>query len=285
MNEISFEKMHGAGNDYVYVNGYKYNFDWSKLSESISDRHFGIGSDGLIIAMPSKIADIKMQMFNSDGSEGRMCGNGIRCLVAFAIKNKLINKHQNQISVETLSGIKKVEPIWENNVMVAAKVAMGSPQFSPKSIPILLENMTGVSNYPLEINGNILNISCVSIGNPHCVVFTNEDSKEFDISTYGPLVETHNLFPEKVNFEIASIKSRDYVAVDVWERGSGITMACGTGACAVTAIGIKQQLLDTKVTVRLPGGELNVSWTGRDEDEIILEGPVETIFSGIYNFV
>ena len=285
MNEISFEKMHGAGNDYIYVNGYNYNFDWSNLSESISDRHFGIGSDGLIIAMPSKIADIKMQMFNSDGSEGRMCGNGIRCLVAFAIKNNLINKNQKQISVETLSGIKKVEPIWENNVMVAAKVAMGIPQFSPQSIPALLENTIDISNYPLEINQNILNISCVSIGNPHCVVFTKEDSLKIDISTHGPLVETHNIFPERVNFEVATIRSRKYVEVDVWERGSGITMACGTGACAVTAIGIKQKLLDTQVTVRLPGGELKVSWTGRGEDEMILEGPVETICTGIFNFV
>jgi len=284
MNEFSFEKMHGAGNDYIFINGYNLTFDWPKLSIAISDRHFGIGSDGLIVAMPSQTADIKMQMFNADGSEGRMCGNGIRCLVAFAIKNNLINKDKKQIAVETLSGIKRVEPIWENNMIVGAKVAMGFPQFSPQSIPVLLENKTDITNYPLHINGNILNISCVSIGNPHCVVFTNQNSHKINVSTYGPLVENHNIFPEKVNFEVATIESRDYIEVGVWERGSGITLACGTGACAVTAIGIKQKLLDTQVTVRLPGGELKVSWTGRGEDEMILEGPVETICTGTYNF-
>ena len=276
---MKFTKMHGAGNDYVYVNGYDQTLDWPDISEKISDRHKGIGADGLIVAAPSTIADLKMRMFNADGSEGEMCGNGIRCLVAFAISEGLVGSNVNVISVETAAGVLDVHPSFGNNGMDGATVEMGEPILKPSVIPVqLTDECFPVMDYPVEVNGSKFFMTFVSMGNPHAITFLEEDVSSFPLEEIGPLVENHKIFPNKVNFEIVNVVSETHLKVRVWERGSGITMACGTGACAVFVAAHLKGLVGDRVNIELPGGVLGISWSG--EGSILMEGPVEEVFRG-----
>lgn len=271
--------MHGAGNDYVYVDATKIDRDWPKLSIAMSDRHLGIGSDGLILAQTSDRADIKMSMFNADGSQGEMCGNGIRCLVTFAIEKGIISTNSDSpVSVETLAGTLEVTPISNNDRIERARVSMGEPILKPADVPVNLTDPVVAINYPLKIDDDIFNITCVSMGNPHAVAFIDEDVDDVALDYIGPKVEHNNLFPNRVNFEIVNIIDRKTLKVRVWERGSGLTMACGTGACAVAVAARLQELVGDDVTIQLPGGDLVVSWPG--DGNVILEGPVETVFEG-----
>ena len=276
---MKFTKMHGAGNDYVYVNGYVQSLDWPVISEKISDRHKGIGADGLIVAASSKIADLKMRMFNADGSEGEMCGNGIRCLVAFAMSEGLVDSNANVISVETGAGVLDVRPTFGNSGMNGAIVDMGEPILRPSVIPVdLTDESFPVVDYPLDVNGRKFLMTFVSMGNPHAVSFIEEDVSSFPLEDIGPVVENHKMFPNKVNFEVVNVVSETHLKVRVWERGSGITMACGTGACAVVVAAHMKGLVGDQVNIELPGGMLGINWSGKGS--ILMEGPVEEVYSG-----
>ena len=281
---MNFTKMHGAANDYVFIDGRDINEDWNQLAIKISDRNRGIGSDGLILALNSNDSDVKMRMFNADGSEGDMCGNGIRCFAAFAIKTGFVEKDKNPILIETKSGIKPVTPIIKENVISGAKVNMGKPIFKPELIPTKIDSkLTKIIDYPLFVADKQFNINCVSMGNPHAVSFISEPVDSFDLVKYGPLIENHRFFPNRINFEIVNIVNRSYVKTRVWERGSGITMACGTGACAIVCAGINSGILDNRVEVELPGGILNIEWGGDSDEDVIMTGPVTEVFEGTWS--
>ena len=276
---MEFTKMHGAGNDYVYMNASNLSEDWSQIAVNVSDRHKGIGSDGLILAMPSEIADIKMRMFNSDGSEGEMCGNGIRCLVGFAIDQNLIPPNQKTVLVETGAGVLSVTPIRTNNVMTGATVSMGLPILEPTQIPVEIDSSSfPVLEHKLNIGYEQMKLSFVSMGNPHAISFIDEDIDKYPLTEIGPLVENHEIFPNKINFEIVNIIDRSHLKVRVWERGSGITLACGTGACAVAVAAKLKGIIDDSCTISLPGGDLQISWV--DNNEVLMTGPIEKVFSG-----
>ena len=275
---MRFTKMHGAGNDYVYVDAREQDRDWPALSVAMSDRHFGVGSDGLILARDSERADMRMTMFNADGSEGEMCGNGIRCLVAFALKRGIVPMDRSTVIVETLRGDLPVTPFWSDGVVTRATVGMGEPIWKAGEIPVELPGYETVSDYPLEVDGHRFEISCVSMGNPHAVAFLETPVDDVPLERVGPLVEHHPMFPKRVNFEIANILDSGHVKARVWERGSGQTMACGTGACAVAAVGRRKGSVTEEAKISLPGGDLIVRWPG--QGQLILEGPVQEIFEG-----
>ena len=280
---MKFTKMHGAGNDYVYVDARSENRDWNELSRQMSDRHFGVGSDGLILIKDSDVADLKMSMFNADGSEAEMCGNGIRCFVKYVVDRGIVSDSSTSVSVETLAGIRRVAPIAENGEVVAARVSMGNPILTPTDVPVKLESAGEYGSgpllgYPFQMDGHDLPLSFVSMGNPHAVTFIDTPVAEFPLHTVGPKMEHHSIFPNRVNFEIVNIDSLDHLTARVWERGSGETMACGTGACGIAVASILGGHTGNAVDITLPGGTLTVNWDG--EGEVFLEGPAQEVFSG-----
>lgn len=276
---MKFTKMQGLGNDYVYVNGFVEKLE--KASETaikVSDRHFGIGSDGLILINPSKVADFEMEMYNADGSRGEMCGNGIRCVAKYVYDYGLTDK--TSISVETLGGIKYLELTIEDEKAVQIKVDMGKPILNPKEIPILAEGDT-IINAPVLVEGKEYLMTGVSMGNPHTVIFM-DDIDNLEIEKIGPKFEKHERFPNRINTEFVKIIDRQNVQMRVWERGSGETLACGTGACAVAVACILNGLTEDKVTVKLLGGDLLIEWD-RDKDTVYMTGPAEVVFDGEWN--
>ena len=282
---MEFTKMHGAGNDYVYVDARTLpERDWRALSRAISDRHFGVGGDGLILIMDSDVADLKMRMFNADGSEGAMCGNGIRCFAKYAIERGIVSGAA-QVTVDTMSGVRTIVPHYANGVVNGARVSMGAPRFAPSEIPVALDpaisNREGpIINYAIHPGDFRLFLTFVSMGNPHAVTFIDQPIEEFPLHNIGPLVERHPIFPDRVNFEIVNLRDDGQLDARVWERGSGETMACGTGACAV---GVASRLLGhtgDRVAVNLPGGTLHIEWNGAGE--VYLEGPAAEVFSGVW---
>ena len=270
--------MHGAGNDYVYIDARDGHRDWQKLAVAMSDRHIGVGSDGVILALPSERAHLRMRMFNADGSEGEMCGNGIRCLVGFALTRGIVSIGTSPVAVETLAGDLQVTPVWDDGRVVRATAEMGEPRLAVPDIPVDAPGHEMLMDYPLRIDDHTFNISCVSMGNPHAVAFLDTPVAEVPLHELGPLVEHHPMFPKRVNFEIANLIGSDHVQARVWERGSGLTMACGSGACAIAVIGRLNGLTGDEVTVSLPGGDLLVRWLGHGQ--VTLEGPVEEVFEG-----
>lgn len=271
--------MHGAGNDYIYVDATNsVERNWSSISVAMSDRHKGIGADGLILAMLSKKSDIKMVMFNADGSEGKMCGNGIRCLVSFAMEQGIIPKDQTQVEVETLSGTRSVHPIWENGIFTKARVGMGKPVLSANEIPVNIQGVNQVMDHPIEVQDHDFLINCVSMGNPHAVAFVQTPVSQIPLEQIGPIVQNQHIFPEGINFEIVNVITKNKLEARVWERGTGGTMACGTGACAIAVISQLKGFSGDKVEISLPGGKLNVEWDG--VHEVVLEGPITTVFNG-----
>jgi len=283
---MKFTKMHGAGNDYLYIDARDhddFSTDWSQLSRSMSDRHFGVGSDGIILIEDSGIADLKMRMFNADGSESEMCGNGIRCFAKYAIDRGLATPGADGIEVETLAGIRTVVPIYDGDRITGARVAMGAPLLEPGDVPVILDPASGypkgpVTGYPLAVDSLELSLSFVSMGNPHAITFIDQPVGEFPLHTIGPMVEHHSIFPNRVNFETVNITGPGAMTARVWERGSGETMACGTGACAIAVAARLLGIADGRVDITLPGGTLSIDWDG--EGEVYLEGPAEEIFSG-----
>jgi diaminopimelate epimerase len=281
---MRFVKLHGAGNDYIYVDAREpalagQSPEWPEVARRVSDRHFGIGSDGLILLRESNVADARMQMFNADGSEGLMCGNGIRCLVRFGLDTNALSTRQKAFNIETASGVLNVRPIWSEGMMTRASVSMGAPRLGASEIPVHAPGSDNcVIDHPMTVAGHHLLLTCVSMGNPHAVTFLEDPMEDFPLTEIGPLVERHPMFPEGVNFEIVNIVDRAHIRVRVWERGSGITLACGTGACAAVVAARLHGLVDDDVAVELPGGELTVVWPG--EGEVVMEGPVARVFEG-----
>lgn len=274
---LKFTKMHGLGNDYVYMDAINQNIEnRTELAKFVSDRHFGIGSDGLILICPSKIADFKMQMFNSDGSEAEMCGNGIRCVGKFVYDNGLTDK--TTISIETLAGIKILEMKEENGKIKLAKVDMGEPILDPERIPVITQE-NPVKNLILKAEDREFKFSCVSMGNPHAITFIKEDVNNFDICKYGRILEIDKAFPNKANIEFVNIIDDKNLKMRVWERGAGETLACGTGACAVAVSAMLNNYTQRKVTVKLLGGDLEIEWNN-ENNHVYMTGPATTVFEG-----
>ena len=272
-----FTKMHGIGNDYIYVNCMEgMDFDPVETSIRLSDRHFGVGSDGMILICPSDTADFKMRMFNADGSEGKMCGNGIRCFAKYVFAKGLTDK--TTIRIETLAGIKIAQLTVTDGEVTAVRVNMGSPMLTPALIPVRFDGERMV-NETVEIEGRAWNVTCVSMGNPHCVTFV-EDVERLDLEKIGPPFEHSPLFPDRVNTEFVRKIDDRTVQMRVWERGSGETWACGTGACAVAVASILNGVVSgSSVTVKLRGGDLLIEWD-RTENVIYMTGPATFVFEG-----
>ena len=279
---IQFTKMHGAGNDYVFIDGRNSTLNWSSLAISISDRHFGVGADGLIVAFDSKDADIRMQMYNLDGSEGMMCGNGIRCFVAFGVNIGLLNRDSASFSVETASGILEVTPIWENDQMVAASVNMGLPKFLSSEVPFILKGYQSLEDYDLEIEDQHFAVSALSMGNPHAVAFIDSPGEQFPLHEIGPQIEHNPMFPKRMNFEIVNVIGQGHLQARVWERGSGETLACGSGASAIAVVAYLLGIAEHEVDISLPGGTLKVTWDG--VGEVYLEGDAVKVFDGEWRY-
>lgn len=276
---MKFTKMHGIGNDYVYVNCFEETVDNPcELAVQISDRHFGVGSDGLILIKPSKVADFEMEMYNADGSRGEMCGNGIRCVGKYVYDRGLTKK--TSISVETLGGVKTLELTIKNGAVALVKVDMGRPEFAAEKIPVVSGNKEVISEN-FAVNGTDYRATCVSMGNPHCVVFLEEDVRELDLEKIGPSFEKHERFPKRINTEFVNVIDRKTLRMRVWERGSGETLACGTGACATAAAAMVNGLVDEEVTVRLLGGDLHIRWD-RENDAVFMTGAAAIVFDGEY---
>ena len=274
---MKFTKMQGLGNDYVYVNCLKEKIaDPPELARRISDRHFGVGSDGLIMINPSDKADFEMEMYNADGSRAEMCGNGIRCVGKYVYDYGLTDK--TQISVETLAGIKHLDLTVENGKVTLVKVDMGQPVFEPDRIPVKAEGSMVVDE-PLEVDGKEYRMTCISMGNPHAVIFVDQDVRELPLEEIGPSFENHERFPKRINTEFVRVIDRHTVQMRVWERGSGETLACGTGTCAAAAACVLNGLTEDEVTVHLLGGDLYIKWD-RKKNTIYMTGPAEIVFEG-----
>ena len=274
---LQFTKMHGLGNDYVYMDAINQKIEnRSELAKFVSNRHFGIGSDGLILICPSEKADFRMQMFNQDGSEAEMCGNGIRCVGKFVYDKGLTNKET--ITVETLAGIKTLVMTAKNGKIETARVDMGEPILEPEKIPVISKE-NPVKNLKLNEEDKEFNFTCVSMGNPHAVTFIKEDVNKFDICKYGAKLEVNEAFPKKANIEFINVIDNKTLKMRVWERGAGETLACGTGACASTVAAILNGYTSREVTVHLLGGNLKIKWDGND-NHVYMTGPATTVFEG-----
>ena len=303
---MRFTKMHGLGNDYVYVNCFEEEvIDPPAVARKVSDRHFGIGSDGLILICPStslrtgpsdslrtgrsKVADVRMRMFNADGSEAEMCGNGIRCLAKYTYEHKLAAPGEAfdvpgqppypvSLSVETGNGVLRLGLTTDkNDKVVSVCVNMGQPRLAPADIPVNTEGEQ-VLNYPIEILGEPFDMTCVSMGNPHAIVFC-DDVSAIDLESLGPVIENYELFGQRTNVHFVQVNSRNELTMRTWERGSGITLACGTGACAVCVAGVLTDQSDRACTIHLPGGDLDLNWCEQDNC-VYMTGPATEVFSG-----
>lgn len=273
---MKFTKMQGLGNDYVYVNCFQEKVENpSELSIKVSDRHFGIGADGLILIKPSDVADFEMEMYNADGSQGAMCGNGIRCVAKYVYDYGLTDK--TSITVNTKSGIKYLDLTIENEKAVQVRVNMGAPILEASRIPVV-STKERVINEPVFVDGKEYHITAVSMGNPHAVTYI-DDVKGLEIDKIGPKFENHEMFPDRVNTEFVKVLDSHTVEMRVWERGSGETLACGTGACAVAVASILNGLTEEEVTVKLLGGDLRIRWD-RKENLVYMTGPAEVVFDG-----
>ena len=275
---MKFTKMQGIGNDYVYVNCFEETVkDPAAVARYVSDRHFGIGSDGLILIKPSDIADCEMDMYNLDGSQGAMCGNGIRCVAKYVYDYGIVKKEN--ISVSTKSGIKYLDLTVRDGKVALVRVNMGSPVLTASQIPVV-SSTEEMINAPLKVNGETYYITAVSMGNPHAIVYMT-DVDHLDIGEIGPYFENHMAFPDRVNTEFVEVLNDHTLKMRVWERGSGETLACGTGACAVAVASTLNGLVDEDqpVTVKLLGGDLQILWN-RQENLVYMTGPATTVFDG-----
>lgn len=273
---MKFTKMHGCGNDYVYVNLFEETIaDPAAFSIKVSDRHFGIGSDGLITIGPSDVADFRMRIYNADGSEAEMCGNGIRCVAKYVYDHKLTDK--TSVSVESGAGIKYLQLTVKDGKVSQVRVDMGEPILAPSDIPVIAEG-NQVVDEPIEVCGKTWHMTCVSMGNPHAVIFI-DDVEHFDLEKYGPHFENHSRFPKRINTEFVQVVSRNEAYMRVWERGSAETWACGTGTCATAMACILNNKTDNLVLVHLRGGDLTIEYD-EASNHIFMTGPATEVFSG-----
>ncbi|MBI2288611.1 MAG: diaminopimelate epimerase [Chloroflexi bacterium] len=282
---MKFTKMHGAGNDFVLVEADDRQHDWSQVAVNTCDRHYGIGADGLLVLLPSDVADLRMRIFNADGSEADACGNGLRCMVKYFVSSRLVNSGVREVLVETMAGVRKGQVYHTAGAVTRIKIAMGRPGFPAKDIPVIIEpgqknvvDIKAMISFPVAVDGKELPMNFVSMGNPHAVYFSQQPVADFPLSQLGPKVEHHWLFPKRINFEVVRMLDRQRAEARVWERGVGETLACGSGACAIAVAARLHGYIDSEVAIRLPGGVLEVEWDG--VGEVLLSGPVETVFSG-----
>ncbi len=279
---MDFTKLHGAGNDFILVDATALaDRDWAYFAVATCDRHLGVGADGLILAArPLAGGDLRMRLFNLDGSEAEMSGNGIRCLVKFAVERGIASLREGLLRVETGAGLLTVQAFLDGGRVTSARVSMGAPRLEPTEIPVLADMPPPVRNWGLEVDGQTIAVTCVSMGNPHAVHFYARPVDSYALERIGPLVEHHPAFPRRVNFEVARVLSRDRIETRVWERGVGETLSCGTGASAIMVAARLNNLVDDVVAVRQPGGTLTLEWDGRGD--VYLTGPVAEVFSGIW---
>lgn len=276
---LPFTKLHGAGNDFVVVEPDERDRDWPALARRMCDRHFGVGADGLLLALPSQSADLRMRVFNPDGSEAEMCGNGVRCVARYAVERGLVASER--FSLETVAGVLAVEVFRDSaGVVTRARASMGRPRFHPQEVPVSLEAEPPLRNVSLVVDGQTVAVTILSMGNPHAVHFWARPVSAYPLAQVGPKMERHPVFPNRTNYEIARVVDRGRIEARVWERGAGETLACGSGACAVAVAARILHLVDDRVEVALPGGVLTVEWDG--EGEVYLSGPVEEVFTGTW---
>jgi diaminopimelate epimerase len=281
---MKFAKLQAAGNDFILVDARKVEEEWSKLAQAMCRHHFGVGADGLILVQDSKIADLKMRIFNPDGSEAEVCGNGLRCLAKYSIERSMVGK--TSFAVETLSGIRQVKACVSKGKIGRVEVSMGFPKFQPEQIPVdpaiagsgVTKESQPILSYPLAVKGRQLSLCVLSVGNPHAVSFLSEPVANFPLAEVGPEVEGHPMFPQRTNFEVARVLSGKEVEARVWERGVGETLACGSGACAVAVAAQLLGYTSNVVDIILAGGTLTISWDR--VGEVLLTGPVGEVFTG-----
>ncbi len=280
---VEFAKLHGAGNDYIAIDGRGIDRDWGSLSKEMSLLAFGVGSDGIVLVQDSEVAQIRMRVYNPDGSEAEMSGNGIRLFSKFVIDRKIALPAEDGMTVETGGGVRTVWPTMEGDKMIAAKVAMGVPTFVPSEIPVdttQIGDLDIIKNFPIQAGDRELEVTCLAVGNPHAVVVMEESVEDFPLVAVGPFVESHKLFPNRINFEIVNVISRSKIRARIFERGAGETMSSGTGSTASAAAARAHGLVDDAVDVIVDGGVLQISWD--EKGEAFLEGPAVEVFTGVW---
>ena len=280
---VEFTKLHGAGNDYIAIDGRGIDRDWGALSKAMSALAFGVGSDGIVLVQNSDIAQIRMRVYNPDGSEAEMSGNGIRLFSKFVVDRKFVLPEDNGLTVETGGGVRVVWPTMQDDKMVAAKVAMGEPTFIPAEIPVELAaigDLEILKDLPIQAGGYDLKITCLAVGNPHAVVVMKDPVEDFPLTEVGPHVEHHELFPNRINFEIVNVINRSKIRTRIFERGAGETMSSGTGSTAAASAARAHGLVDNTVDVIVDGGILRISWD--ETGQAYLEGPAVEVFSGVW---
>lgn len=278
---MRFAKLHGTGNDFILVDARESEHDWSALARAMCDRHFGVGADGLILAAASAKAPVRMRIFNADGSEAEMSGNGMRCLVKFAVDDAIVRPAGNAFDVETGAGVLGVT-ITRNEAgkVTSVREGMGAPRLDPKEIPVAIDAPPPIINFDVRVDGQVIPITPVSMGNPHAIYFQDQPVEAFPLHDVGPLIEHHELFPNRTNFEVVRVLDRGKAEMRVWERGVGETLSCGSGASAVMVAARLLDKADGSLDLRVPGGVLNLEWDG--EGEVVLTGPVEETFRGMW---
>ena len=275
---MKFTKMHGCGNDYIYIDGFRETLEnEAEAAVKLSDRHFGIGADGLIIIKPSEIADFEMVMYNADGSRAEMCGNAIRCVARYVYDRHYVNTAE--FTIESMGKVKYISLILGKNGVELVKVDMGAPVLKARDVPVESSRQS-VINEKITVDGTDFYMTCVSMGNPHAVMFIDKSPREFELEKFGPLFENNKLFPRRINAEFAKMIDRKNIEMRVWERGTGETLACGTGTCATVVAAILNGYAAHDVTVHLLGGKLKAGWSGNEQDSVFMTGPAEYVFSG-----
>ncbi len=281
LSAMDFTKLHGTGNDFILVDARSRDRDWRALAQAICDRHFGVGADGLILVAPSSQADIQMRIFNADGSEAEMSGNGMRCLVKFAVDGGMVQPREREFDVEAGAGVMRVRVTADAAGKVTdVRESMGRPRLDPREIPVAIEAPAPITNYPLQVDGQTLAVTTVSMGNPHAIHFQDAAVEGYALHAVGPLVEHHPLFPNRTNFEVVRVLDRARAEMRVWERGVGETLSCGSGAAATMVAGTLLGLFDPAIDLTVPGGTLRLEWDGAGD--VILSGPVAEVFRGTW---
>jgi diaminopimelate epimerase len=275
---MKFAKLHGAGNDFLVVESTGEERDWPAISIAMCERHLGVGADGLMLILPSERADFRMRLFNADGSEAEVSGNGVRCLVKYAVERGIAPARDAKVSIEAIHDILVADLFMEGGKVVRSRLSMGQPKFKPPEVPVIADVTPPVINLPIDVDGQRIPVSCMSIGNPHAVHFLDGDVHDYPLKRIGPKVEHHAAFPARVNYGIAKVISRERMDVRVWERGAGETLACGSGCCAAMVMAHLKGLVGDRVDITQPGGLLTVEWDGAGD--VYLTGPAEFIFEG-----
>ncbi len=275
---MKFTKMHGAGNDFLVVESSGEERDWAAIATAMCHRNLGVGADGVMLLLPSNRADIRMRLFNADGSEAEVSGNGVRCLVKYAVERGIAKPVEGRVTIEAIHDVLEALVFVEDGRVVRSRLSMGRPRFDPAEIPVRLIGPVPILDAPVDVRGQTIPVSCMSIGNPHAVAFVDTAVDEYPLLEVGPQVEHHPAFPARVNFGVARVISRDRMDVRVWERGAGETLACGSGCCAAMVMAHLKGLVDDRVDITQAGGFLTVEWDGKGD--VYLTGPAEFIFDG-----